>query len=168
MTSFFDLNWHEIFSLDVPVLEIFIRGSVMYLALFVLLRLFHGRQVGDIGISDMLVIVLIADAAQNGMAGNYKSVPDGILLVMTIIFWNFTLDWLSYRYRWVEKFTCPDPLPLIKNGRILKKNMREEMITLNELLSQLRQEGIEHASEVKRAYLEGDGKISVIKFEDNK
>ena len=161
----FDLDWHEMFSLDIPLLEIFIRGSLMYLALFLILRLAHGRQVGDIGISDMLVIVLIADAAQNGMAGEYKSITSGIILVSTIIFWNFILDYLSFKFPAIEKFTSPPPLSLVKNGKMLKKNMRSEMITTGELMSQLRQEGVDDIKEVKRACLEGDGKISVVKFE---
>jgi len=163
MDTLFDLSWHEMFSLDTPFLEIFIRGTIMYLALFFLLRLAHGRQVGDLGISDILVIVLIADAAQNGMAGEYKSITDGIILVCTIIFWNFLLDYLSFKFRWIEKITCPDPLPLVKNGKLMKKNMRSEMITTQELMSQLRQEGIEDIKKVRKAFLEGDGKVSVIK-----
>jgi len=68
------------------------------LALFLLLRLVLKRQSGNMGVTDLLVIVLIADAAQNAMASDYKSVPDGLLLVSTIVFWSYALDWLSYHF----------------------------------------------------------------------
>jgi uncharacterized membrane protein YcaP (DUF421 family) len=58
----------------------------MYLALFVMLRVFR-RQTGSIGAADLLVLLLIADAAQNGMACDYKSVTDGLVLVATIVGW---------------------------------------------------------------------------------
>ena len=159
----FEIDWNKLFSPDIPFLEIFIRGSFIYLSLFVILRLFHRRQAGDLGLSNILVIVLIADASQNGMSGDHQSITSGLILVLTIIFWNFILDYMSYHFDWFEKLTCPAPLPLIKKGRFILKNMRSEMISKDELLSKLRQEGVEHVTEVRAACLEADGKISVIK-----
>ena len=75
-----------------------VRGTAAYLFLFVLLRLTK-RQTGSLSVSDLLVLVLIADAAQNAMAGDYKSLPDGLILVSAIVFWSFALDWLGYGCR---------------------------------------------------------------------
>ena len=58
----------------------------MYVGMFALLRIFR-RQAGAVGIADLLVIVVIADAAQNGMAGESKSVTEALLLIATIILW---------------------------------------------------------------------------------
>ena len=69
----------------------------MYLGIFLIFRFIVGRQASSIGIADLLVIVIIADAAQNAFAKDYKSIPEGVTLVLTIIFWNFALDWLAYR-----------------------------------------------------------------------
>src|SRR5262249_15775985 len=77
-------DWHKMFALDTPVLEIFLRGTIVYLALFVFLRYVVKREVGTVGIADLLVIVVIADAAQNAMAGDYVSITDGVLLIGTI------------------------------------------------------------------------------------
>jgi len=74
-----------------------VRGSVLYNALFILLRFIRKRQAGALGISDLLLITLLADASQNGMTGEYKSLSDGIVLVSTIIFWNYAFDWLSFK-----------------------------------------------------------------------
>lgn len=157
-----DLDWKSVFFLDKPLLEIIVRGSVMYLALFALLRLVLKRESGALGITDLLVVVLLADAAQNGMAGDYQSLPDGLILVATIVFWAWTLDWLGYRVPAIQRLVHPPPLPLIKDGRLLRRNMRRELITDDELMSQLRLHGVSDPSDVVAAYMEGDGRISVI------
>src|SRR5215217_2601089 len=76
-----EMKWTEMFALSTPIGEIVVRGTVMYLLLFTLLRVIVKRETGTTGISDLLVIVLIADAAQNGMSGDYSSITEGILLV---------------------------------------------------------------------------------------
>ena len=165
MNWFSAVDWDAVLIPDTPLLEIFARGSLVYLSLFILLRVVLKRQAGTVGITDLLVIVLIADAAQNAMAADYKSVPDGILLVATLIFWNYALEKLAYHFAFIEKWVHPPPLNLVKDGKMIRKHMREELITSEELMSQLREHGVEHVSEVKTACLEGDGQLSVIKYD---
>jgi uncharacterized membrane protein YcaP (DUF421 family) len=160
------VDWQAMFSPEHSLLEIFLRGTIMYIVLFSILRFFLKRQSGVIGIADLLVVVLIADAAQNAMAAEYKSITEGTLLVLTIVFWNYAVDWLGHRFPLIQRFTRPPPLQLIKDGRLLHRNMREEMITKEELLSQLRQQGIEDPGQVKKAYIEGDGRISIIRLDN--
>jgi uncharacterized membrane protein YcaP (DUF421 family) len=155
-------DWSEIFVPDTPLLEIIIRGTIMYLALFALLRFVLKRQAGTIGITDLLVVVLIADAAQNAMSADYKSVADGILLVFVIVFWAFALDWLGYHSKALGRFVHPPPLPLVEDGQVRPRNLRRELITEEELMSQLREQGVEDIAQVKRAQMEGDGRISVV------
>lgn len=161
----FTVNWSAIFVPHMSLAEIFIRGTVTYMLLFLLLRVGPKREAGAAGITDLLVVVLIADAAQNAMAGTYTTVTEGILLVMTIIFWNWTLNWFAYRFGWFERFVMGPPLALIRNGKLLHRNMRRELITAEELMSQLRLQGCNDVSEVKLAAIEPDGRISVIKQE---
>jgi uncharacterized membrane protein YcaP (DUF421 family) len=157
------IDWDAMFTPEHTLAEIFLRGTIMYLVLFSILRFFLKRQSGVIGIADFLVIVLIADAAQNAMANEYKSITEGTLLVLTIVFWNYALDWLGYKFPLIQRFTRPPPLALISNGKVLRQNLRHEMITMEELLSQLRQQGVEDPGEVKKAFIEGDGQISIIR-----
>ena len=158
----FDVDWRHVFVPDTPLLEIFARGTVMYLALFLVLRLVLKREAGAIGISDLLVIVLIADAAQNGLADDYRSIPDGLVLVGTIVFWSWGLNWLGFRFPLFQRLVHPAPLPLIRDGRMLRRNLEKELITEGELMSQLRLQGVENIADVSAAYMEGDGRISVI------
>jgi uncharacterized membrane protein YcaP (DUF421 family) len=162
------MDWESIFLPDVHLFEMILRGSVMYIALFVLLRIILKRQTGSLGMTDLLLITLIADASQNAMAGEYKSLPDGIVLVGTIIFWSYTLDWFGYKFPWFGRFIEPPPLPLIKEGKLLRRNMRRELITEEELMSQLREQGLDDFGKVKEAYIESDGRISVVAYEQTK
>jgi uncharacterized membrane protein YcaP (DUF421 family) len=156
------MDWKSIFTPNISFLEIMLRGTVMYLALFILLRVILKRQTGTLGMTDLLLITLLADASQNGMAGDYKSLPEGIVLVATIIFWNYALDWLSFKSTLIQRLIEPPPLPLIKNGKLLRTNMRRELITEADLLGQMREQGISDISKVKAAYIESDGRISII------
>jgi uncharacterized membrane protein YcaP (DUF421 family) len=90
------LNWQELFVPKHSIVEMLVRGTIMYLALFLILRFVARRQFGQLGIADLLVIVLIADASQNAMANEYRSVTEGLVLVLTIVFWDYALDWLGY------------------------------------------------------------------------
>src|SRR4051794_34577524 len=127
------IDWNSVLVPTVSLLELVVRGSVMYLVLFALLRVLVRRHVGTLGLSDLLLLVLIADAAQNAMSSEYHSVPEGIVLCGTLIGWSFLLDWLSYRYRWLRPLLEPAPLPLIVNGKFNRRNMRQELITIDEL-----------------------------------
>ena len=164
METLLHIDWKAAFVPTVSLLEIVLRGTVVYLLLFFVLRVLR-REAGALGISDLLVVVLIADAAQNAMSSEYKSVTEGAVLVGTIIAWDYTLDWLGYRFPALGRLLRPAPLPLVRDGRALRQNMRRELVSMEELMSQLREQGVEHLSEVKKCYLEGDGHISVIKKE---
>jgi uncharacterized membrane protein YcaP (DUF421 family) len=156
------VEWSQLFVPDTNPLEIFIRGSIMYLSIFALFRAFK-RQSGGLSLPDLLVIVLVADAAQNGMTGSYKSLIDGLILVGTIVFWNVFLDWLGFHIPLVERIIHPEPLPLVIDGRPIRSSMQRQFITMDELMSQLREQGVESVAQVRKACLEGDGSISVIK-----
>lgn len=138
----------------------------MYLGMFALLRIFR-RQAGSFSIADLLVIVIIADAAQNGMSDDAKSVTESLLLICTIIFWDFSLDFLGFKSRLFRQVLEPDTLKIVENGKFLRQNMRKEMITVEDIVSQMRQNGIEDISEVKAAFLERDGHFSFIKNESS-
>lgn len=90
------IDWDTLFVPSMHIGEIVLRGTLVYLFLFFLLRILR-REAGHIGISDMVVVVLIADAAQNAMASEYRSVTEGAILVGTIAFWDYFLDWLGFR-----------------------------------------------------------------------
>ena len=155
-----------LFELTLPPVELVVRGTAMYLGLVLTFRFLLRRDVGSLGVPDILFIVLIADAAQNAMAGGYKSIADGMVLVATLVFWNVALDWLAYHSRTMRKLIEPPSLPLIRNGKWIRRNLKSEWITTDEVLSKLRERGIQRISQVKIAKLEPDGELGVIRDDD--
>jgi uncharacterized membrane protein YcaP (DUF421 family) len=156
-------DWREALLFTISPLEIVVRGTLMYWALFLLFRFVARRDVGSLGIADLLVIVIVADAAQNGMAGRAESVADAVLLVVTLIAWNRLIDLLSFHFAAFQRFAAPRKVLLVRNGTKLRDNMRRESITDEELEAKYREEGLDSLDKVKALYLEADGKVSVIK-----
>jgi uncharacterized membrane protein YcaP (DUF421 family) len=163
MNEIYGIDWRAVFvPSSLQIGEIFLRGTIVYLFIFFVFRMLR-RESGELGISDLLVVVLIADAAQNAMAGEYKTVTEGLVLVATLAFWDYFLDWLSYRFTFFRRLLRPAPILLIKDGRLQRRNLKKEMISEEELMSVLREQGVERVEEVKRSYMEDDGTISIIK-----
>jgi uncharacterized membrane protein YcaP (DUF421 family) len=148
------------FGQDAPLLEIFIRGTLVYLAIFFLFRFAPRREAGSLSMTNLIVIVVIADAAQNAMSGEYHSVTDGLLLVATIIGWSILLDAAAYRWPKVAKIIKPPPRTLVRKGELHKRNLRRELITEDELREQLRERGTDRLSNVD-IVLEPNGSLSV-------
>ena len=157
------MSWDELFGLHSSVLEPIVRGTVMYLSLFVLFRVVIRRRLGAVGMGDILLVVIIADAAQSGLSGESDSISDALLVVGTIFAWNWFIDWLNFRFPALQPWLEAPPLLLIDNGRINYRNLRHEFVTMDELKAKLREKGVEDPREVARAYMENDGSVSVIK-----
>lgn len=156
------MDWSSLFGLSLSPLEMVVRGSAIYWFLFLILRVVLRRDVGAFGAADILLIVLIADASQNAMAGEYKSITDGLILITTIVGWNYLIDWAAFHSPRVAALLESPPLLLVHYGRILHRNLRRELITTDELMSKLRERGIEDIAQVKAARLESSGEVSVI------
>ena len=165
MDRIFAVDWIELFAPTHSLAEMFVRGTLMYLALFLTFRFIVQRQSSAIGIADLLVIVIIADAAQNAFSKEYRSVTEGIVLVLTIVCWDLLLDWLGYKFHFFTWLVKPGPVPLVRDGKMIRANMRRELISVDELLSLARQQGIGRIEDVRAAALEGNGEVSFVKME---
>lgn len=153
----------SLFGLSVHPAEIAIRATAIYWFLYALLRYVLRRDLGSMGLTDVLLLVLLADASQNAMAGEYRTISDGFVLVATLVGWSWLLDWAGYRFESVRRWLQPAPLLLVRDGRLQRRPMRREMITEQEVLQKLRQQGIDDLADVKAMFMEADGEISVIR-----
>lgn len=155
------IDWNSMFMPTESILEVVIRGTIMYLGMYFILRLFR-RQAGAIGMADLLVIVVIADAAQNGMAGETHSVTEALILITTIVLWDVLLDWLGFRSVVARRFLESSPLLLIENGKFIDKNLKQEFLTEDDMLGYLREHGLDSEETVKHCYLESSGHFSFV------
>lgn len=156
-------DWHDIFAPTATVAEIVLRSSALYWFLFILLRFVLRRDTGSAGISDILFVVLLGDAAQNGMIGQHDGVADALMLIATLIAWNYLLDDLAYRFRFFQWLTEPPAICLVRNGRLVRKALRQEHLTDETVKGKMRDAGVERLVDVKAIYLESDGSFSVLK-----
>jgi uncharacterized membrane protein YcaP (DUF421 family) len=158
-------DWAGVFVPDASLAESFLRGSAVYLTLVVLFRLVLKRQGGSIGVPDVMLVVLVSECVSSALTANARSVPNGIVTVVSLLFWNYVLDWLAYRFPFARRVLEPEPLELIRDGRIVRENLTREQISHDELAAQLREQGIDEVALVKSAYLESEGSVSVIPFD---
>ena len=158
-----NVDFAELLTLTVSPLELLVRGTLMYWFLFLIFRFVLRRDMGSAGLSDILFIVLLGDAAQNGMIGEGVTVADCVTLIAVLVGWNYLLNYLAYHFRAVEWLTDPPPICLVRNGRKIRAALRREHLTDVEIESKLRAEGIEHLSDVKRMYLEPGGDFTVLR-----
>ena len=157
----FDIDWHRLFVPSSSLAEIAVRGTVIYLALFLAMRFLPRRSIGSMGASDILVIVLISETVSNAMQGGADTLTDGLLLAVVVLGWATLIDWIDYRMPSL-RLGSAGPLELVRDGKLLAKNMAREHITEDEVMSQLRLHGLASQKDVVVAYLEGDGHMSVI------
>lgn len=157
------IDWTALLRFSMDPLELVLRGSAVYLFVFALFRFVLRRDAGSVSIADILLLVLIADASQNAMAGGYQSLADGAVLVATLAAWNYALDWLSWRFPSARRFIEPPALLLVRDGQLMRRNMRREMVTADEIDAALRKQGVDDIADVKAAHMESDGQISVLR-----
>jgi len=157
----FAVNWSQLFVPNGSLVELVIRGSIVYLLALTFMRIL--RRGSGITRADLLFITFIADASQNGMAGNYQSITEAGVLVGTIFGWNYGLDWLSYRVEAVHRLLEPPPILVVRHGKPIFRALRAELISIEDLMEQLREQGVDSLAHVKRCYVEADGKLSVIR-----
>jgi uncharacterized membrane protein YcaP (DUF421 family) len=157
------VEFGQFLSFSLSPLEIIIRGTLMYWFLFLIFRFVLRRDTASAGITDILFVVLLGDAAQNAMIGSGQTVADGVALILTLVFWNYLLDYLGFRFELVSRLTDPPAILLVRNGRLQGRNLRREHLTTNEIEAKLRSEGVDDVLKVKAMYLENDGSFSVVK-----
>jgi len=152
----------QAFTLDLPLLESVLRLSIIYLFLYFLLRFAFRRQTAPVGMTNMLVLVLLADAVQNGMSGEYNSITNALVLGLTLLGWSYLLDWIDYHVPALQNLFKPPPMLLIRNGKVDRAAMRRELLTHSEIMAQLRLQGVRRIEDVREAYVETTGEITVI------
>lgn len=102
------------------------------------------------------------------MIGSATSATDGKVLITTLVFWSYMLDFMSFQFTILQRFTAAPRLCLVRDGKLLRRNMRREFITDEELNAKIRHEGVDDLATIKRMYLEADGEMSLIRNDESK
>jgi uncharacterized membrane protein YcaP (DUF421 family) len=159
-------DWATVFMPESGLLELIARGSAMYFGILILMRLMPRRTGGELATMDLVFVVLIADAAANAL-GDYTSVTDGVVVIATLMGWNYLVNALSYHLPVIERLVSAPPLQVVRDGQLLRRNLRREFLTEEELMSHLREMGINDLKDVKAAFVEGEGKVTAVSNKDS-
>ena len=149
------------------LINIALRTTVVYLVLLVGLRMAGKREIGQMTVFDLIVLLLIANAVQNAMVGPDSSLTGGILAAAVLLVLNAVLSWLLQQYPRLRKLVEGSPTLLILHGQLLNDKMRREGIDIETLETALREHGISDRKDVEMAVLEIDGTISVVPAGDH-
>src|SRR5437016_5775637 len=150
------------FTLQVPGWQIVVRTVVVYLAVYVGLRLMGKREIGQMTVFDLVVILLIANAVQNAMVGTDTSLQGGILAAFVLLVVNRLVALVRLRGGRFGRIIEGTPTVLVQDGKFVEPHLRREGVEKEELEMAAREHGMSSISEVKLAVLEIDGTISIV------
>jgi uncharacterized membrane protein YcaP (DUF421 family) len=142
--------------------EVAVRTAIVYAFLVLAFRLVGKREVGQLSILDLVVLLLIADALQNAMVGENVSILGGLIAAMTLILLDRVLKAFTDRSPRLRRTLEGEPTLLVRDGTIMRRALEREGISIDELESAVRQHGLERIEDVRLAILETEGTISIV------
>lgn len=148
-------------------MDIIIRASVMFFALYLLVRVMGKRELAQMTPFELIVLVVLGDLIQQGVTHNDFSLVGAILAIVTMAFWALTLSWVTFLSPKAEAILDGEPRVVVRNGEIVHENLHRDRLTRSEILSEMRLAGIARLSDVAWAILEPQGKMSFIKREQD-
>ena len=149
---------------DTPVagLAIALKTAIVYIALVVGLRLMGKRELGQMTIYDLVLIIVLANAVQNSMIGEDSTLFGGVIAAITLLVMNRLFSLIMARSTKIERFMVGEPLLIVHDGKIVSEKCKIEGVTHEQIMAALREHGLEKLSQVHLAVLEVDGTISVV------
>jgi uncharacterized membrane protein YcaP (DUF421 family) len=143
-------------------IEVAVRTAVVYLFLVVVLRLAGRRELAQLSIVDLVVLLIISNGVQNAMVGPNTTLIGGLVSAGTLVVLDRVVNSVLKRHRTVARFLEGEPVLLVRNGRILTSALRKIDMDRAELDAAIRAHGVATVNDVALAVLETDGRISVV------
>jgi uncharacterized membrane protein YcaP (DUF421 family) len=158
--------WHSIFTTGFHLGERVVRAAAVYLFLIAALRVLGKREIGQANTLDFLVLLLVANAVQNGIIGADNTVTGAFVGAATLFGMNRAFSYLAFRYQWAERLFEGDPTYLIQDHRVIEPNLRKQEISILDLRSAARRQGFASLDQVGVAVLETNGVISMFRGDE--
>ncbi|MBF0491388.1 MAG: DUF421 domain-containing protein [Deltaproteobacteria bacterium] len=159
--------WHDMMSLDLPILEKILRAVLVYAFLIVALRLAGKRELAQLNPFDLVVLLTLSNTVQNAIIGNDNSVSGGLIGAATLLGINYIVIRFLYSHDKIDRFVEGSPSLLIEDGKVIYSTLKEELITLAELEAAAHKQGFGSLSQIERGVLESGGSISFIGKQPN-
>ncbi|HEY3922010.1 MAG TPA: YetF domain-containing protein [Gaiellaceae bacterium] len=144
-------------------MDLVIRAIVVFLFVLVLTRVIGRRELSQLAPFDLILLIILGDALQQGLTQDDYSVTGAVLIVGTFAVLQVSMSWLSFRFARLRPMLEGEPLIIVQDGKPIEKNLHRERLTIEELMESARLHEIASLDEVKWAVVERNGEISFIK-----
>src|SRR5580765_4942443 len=143
-------------------MDLVLRAVAVFAFILVLTRVIGKRELGSLQPFDLILLIVLGDALQQGLTQDDYSLTGAVLVVGTLAVLQVLVSWLSYRFARLRPLLEGDPIVVLQDGKVIERNLRRERLTVEELAEAARGQQIAHLADVRFAILETSGTISFI------
>lgn len=150
------------------MLKIIVRSAIIYITLMLGLRLMGKRQMGELELNELVIAMLLSDMASTPLQDPELPLSYGLVAVFTVLVLCFLLSYITLKSFRFRKLFCGEPTLIIREGKLQQSAMRRNRFTIDELVGELRVQGITDLTAVKYAILETSGQLSIVERTEEK
>jgi uncharacterized membrane protein YcaP (DUF421 family) len=143
-------------------MDIVFRAIVLYLLVFLVTRVVGRRELSSLAPFDLILLIILGDAIQQGLTQDDYSVTGAFIVVLTIVLLQIGTSYVSFRVPPLRRVLEGEPIVILQDGELVERNAHRERLTREEIAEEARQQQIESLEHVAWAVLEPSGKISFI------
>ena len=143
-------------------MDLAIRATVLFLFVYLLTRIIGRRELSSLEPFDLILLIVMGDAIQQGLTQDDYSVTGAFIVVGTFAILQVTISFLSYKFPLVRPALDGEPIIVVQDGKLIERNMRRERLTVEELLVEARGQQVTSVEQIAWAVLETNGTISII------
>jgi uncharacterized membrane protein YcaP (DUF421 family) len=148
-------------------MDIVLRGCVIFVFLYVLMRVIGRRELSSLEPFDLILLVVLGDAVQQGLTQDDYSLTGAILAIGTIAMLQLAVSFTNFKFPKLRSIIDGEPIVVVQDGKPIDKNLRRERVTLDDLAAAMRKQGIGSLDDVQWAVMETSGIISFLKKSDS-
>ena len=144
-------------------MDIALRAVVLFAFVFLLTRVIGRRELSSLAPFDLILLIVVGDAIQQGLTQDDYSVTGAVLVIGTLALLQVLMSFMSFKFPRLRPVLEGEPVIIFEDGKPVDRNLRRERLTVAEIAAQARLQQIESLDEVKWAVLETNGQIAFIK-----
>ena len=143
-------------------MDLTLRAIALFAFVYLITRVIGRRELSSLEPFDLILLIVIGDAIQQGLTQDDYSVTGALIVIGTFAILQILVSYLSFRFPRLRPALDGEPIVVVQDGKAIDKNMRRERITVEEVLVAARQQQVASLDQIAWAVLETSGKISVI------
>jgi uncharacterized membrane protein YcaP (DUF421 family) len=147
-------------------MDLVLRAVVIFAFVLLLTRIIGKRELGSLQPFDLILLIVLGDAVQQGLTQDDYSLTGAFLAIGTIAVLQLTVSYANFRFPKLRPVLDGEPIVVVQDGKPIEKNLKRERVTIEDLAAAVRQQNIAKIDDVQWAVMETSGAISFIKKSD--